>query len=490
MENKGEESKDSIKPEEFLEYATNLAGNYKKKNKLKKVDLINIYGHITKGFCSQLEEFYEHLKPILPPKKNKRCRTCFQKHSIGFEGKFKYAREALIVPEEYGTLYQIRDELEHDYTVPSADAVHLSIATLKDFITKAKEYMKIPTREIKMARNEILKRIETSDKYKNYDWLARNFLQNFPKNPKELTQDDAYQFLAKLNLEGANPTYLKNIDNVLKHIYEIGLKRTYVSYSKIPEGERKKYRRIDSKAFLKILNKTQKLRTRVCMQLAWHKGLKPGRLRSLKKTDLAKMKLPLGVKEELDEYLESIKDKKNLEGWLLPGSKGSKLGRRAMEKIFKGIPIKPTLTAGELKYNSPSIKFTIPLDEVLTRGEFKKILSSAKSEKIRDLLYFIYYFGTGKKQLLNIRYWDINFKKMKIKVKPASADNDTPIEISEKVTEKLREYCDRNGIEQGKLFPYCKKTITNKINDVSKLAGIGKKVNYKLLSKSFEVISY
>lgn len=464
-----------ISPEAFLNYAKENHSKYDKNHSEKS--LINIYGCISKGFCCQVEEYFDFLKGKIQIPKNLN----------GFREKFYFIlRSEMSSPLGAIKLYDIRNELEHEYRIKSYDAAEPYILSLESFILTIKRAISEFPNNIDSGRKSIYDKISedySESTKRNYRYQIQKFLEDHPKDSLKLTEEEAHNYLEYLSKNKEPPSNLATMNGTLKYLYTKILGR---DYSLHPKFSRKrnlvKYEKLNSRIINNILEKNNVPESRLLVLIVWELSLQKHEIENLKIEKLLKLELSKKIHKELINY---VGDRKS--GFIFSNKEGDAMsGRYLQKKLKEGLPVSyKHLTLRHLRQVSPNKEGKLRRSQLISRGDFKKILNEIKGEKDRDLFYFIYEFGIGLEQFKKIKKEDIIPQNKKLRLRKTKNYNRTSIWLKKTVFERLMKYVKNNHKENKPLFIQSRQ-IQKILKKAIKDAGVSKIVNYRVLSNSLK----
>lgn len=462
---------EQIKPKEFLKYAEE---NYKECiDKNSKKDLINIYGCINKGFCSQVDELYNYLEKEFEPK----IKNLFKK-------KYQYILKLLDNSENIIHLYDSRNELEHDYRVKPYEKIEQDIKDLRNFIESVQEVMVSPPKKEKEKINAILKDVikkSRGGKRSNYFLEIKKFINHYPKDPFLLTQEDSHKYLNNMKLKHTDST-IASTNTALGFLFKkILLKKEYklhtgFSKKKLKTRKGKKYDEIK-----RILKKMKSPKKRLYLLFAWHHALRVSDMVKLRIEDLSGIDLSDEIRAELERYLKGRRM-----GYVFLNSLGNKILKRTIQNEFKdSFPqdeeYLPLLDIKQIGLGKSKLK----REQIITREELRKLIQASSGDKNKGVIYFIYEFGVGECQFVEISREDIIFRAQKIKLNKTKNYPTYIKKISRYAMKKLKDYSDTHTRKNGKIFMR-ERMIQRILEEAREKSGIKKKVDYRILSNSLK----
>ncbi|MBI2653582.1 phage integrase N-terminal SAM-like domain-containing protein [Candidatus Woesearchaeota archaeon] len=491
---------EQVSPAKFLEYAR-FNFNQLKDGNQERV-LINTYGCIAKGFHAQVDQLIEYIKILKKPKSE----------LIEFPNKFEFIKNTkLFAPDQILFLNKYRNDLEHRYLVPPKEVVQLSLGYLEYFIRDSKEFMSIPAKTIRDFIDNKLKELDKKLRHsgsrestiETYLWQARKFFNFFGKNPDLINSQDADYYLQKMIDEKYPAGQIQHIEAILYYIFENILNKKWEKGAKRPQIHHKKPPFIDKGMMDKIVKYAPSLRDKLIIKVIRSAGLKTGELIKLKVRDINKLNLSSEELMLMKKYIGNRKD-----GNLFLSNVGKPLGHRGIQNLFISISkkINKRITSEMVRKSNPHVRFEIVggkrsfskkprkillQDELLTEQEVLKIAKHVLDERKRDYFYFAFHLGIGLNQFKTIKFEDINFNNGFINVAPAKHYNFDKIQISEEITNKLKEYCKKYQIKNGFLFPQRKETMRYLMESAGKESGVSpKKLGYGILANSKKFTEY
>jgi site-specific recombinase XerD len=157
-----------------------------------------------------------------------------------------------------------------------------------------------------------------------------------------------------------------------------------------------------------------------------------------------------------------------------------------------------SLAASSIKFffsilGKPISKISLPkkdktLPQVLARGEVRKLLDSAETNKSRLMLSLLYSSGLRVSELVNLKKTDLNFDEKTGWVRKGKGNKDRIFTVSEILCSQLKEYCLKDS-ESVYVFSKNKPLTTRNIQKIVQItarkAGINKKVTPHTLRHSF-----
>lgn len=490
-----------IKPEDFSFHARKNWEKFKEdlSNSEKERIIINTYGCISKAFHSKIDELIDYINEFKKEPLNPKSE---------FPKKIEYVNESgLFSPEQLlliDNLNNLRNNLEHRYQLPSVNEVKIYLKYLAMFLKNTEDFLKLPAKKVIELIDKSLKLLESKIKEKttkkatieSYILQSKKFLYTYRKNPQNLTSKEANHYMTKIIEEKYTPRHIQHIEAILLFLYKSVLNKEWVKTVKRPVLKTKDHTLFDNEESKKILSFAPSLRDKLIIQVNYHAGLKSSQLVKLNIEDLSKLKLPDRLQLNLEIYLGN-----RTTGPVFVGQHGKRLGKRGIERLYEIISKKmgTNITTEVIRKNNPKIRYefsqnnkrtrcprsVVKEDEIITESELKQLMENANSELKKYYVYFIYHFGVGRKQFINIKFEDINFNKKIIKIKPAKHYNIYYIKLKDNVLNELKKFCKKFDINSGHLFSYSDDYISKLILFTGREIGIErKKLGFNVLANS------
>jgi len=185
---------------------------------------------------------------------------------------------------------------------------------------------------------------------------------------------------------------------------------------------------------------------------------------------------------DINDYLYYLKEERKLSGQTI----------NAYSSALRFLYLK-TLNLPWDPSRFPSVKKRRKLPVILSKEEVEKLYYSVTNIKHRTMILTFYATGVRATELTNIKFSDIDSKRMVIRINAGKGEKDRYTILSDKLLKKLREYYKSvlHPASSEYLFPglngaaLSRQSVIKIIRGAREKAGLKKKVNAHILRHSF-----